>query len=118
MSAGVIACASVAPGATVANADFEKGEEFRKYIPVMLSVEPVPMVSGAPCEWCVGVWRKDGETWLIVVNAQDKASAAELALSEDFVSVAREFGPAAEKTGAHRLKVLLAPNEPAFYRIR
>ena len=94
------------------------GEEMRKYLPVLLSVEPAPTVKGAPEEWGVRIWRKDGETWLLVVNAQDKASAAELVLSENIASIGAEFGPAAEKTGARALSVSLAPNEPAFYRIR
>jgi hypothetical protein len=94
------------------------GEEMRRYIPVMLSVEPAPDVSGAPGEWGVRAWRKDGETWLLVVNAQDKASAAELTFSEGLSSVSAEFGPEAEKTGPRSLKVSLAPNEPALLRIK
>ena len=55
--------------------------EVRRYIPVMLSVEEPPAVSGAPAAWSVRAWRKDGETYLLVVNAQDGAATAELALS-------------------------------------
>ena len=94
------------------------GAEIRRYIPVLLAAEPAPTVTGAPDAWGVRVWRKDGETWLLVVNAQDAADAATLTLSEDFATVAPAFGPAAEKAGARALKVSLAPNEPAFYRIR
>ena len=93
------------------------GEELKKYIPVLLSVEPALTVAGAPEEWGVRAWRKGGETWLLAVNAQDKASAAELSLSEVFSAVAAEFGPAADKTGERTFKVSLAPNEPALYRI-
>ena len=94
------------------------GEEFRKYIPVLLSAEPAPTVSGTPAPWCARVWRKDGETWLLVVNAQDIPGEAVLSLSVDFADAFAEFGPAAEKTGARTLKISLAPNEPAFYRIK
>ena len=94
------------------------GWEIRKYIPVLLSVEPAPVVSGVPDEWCTRVWRKDGETWLLAVNAQDAAGEATLALSEDFSAARAEFGPDAEKTGSRALRVYLAPNQPAFYRIR
>ena len=93
-------------------------EEVRQYIPVLLSVEDAPSVTGAPESWGLRVWRKDGETWLLAVNAQDTAASAELTLSEDFASVAPAFGPAAEKTGDRTLKVSLAPNEPALYRVR
>lgn len=93
-------------------------EEVRTYAPVLLSVEKAPTLSGAPGAWGARVWRKDGETWLLVVNAQDKADSAELTLSEDFATVEPAFGPAAEKSGARTLNVSLAPNEPALYRIR
>ena len=63
------------------------GEEVRRYIPVLLSIEPAPTVVGAPAAWGVRIWRKDGATWLLVVNAQDKTDAAELTLSEEFSEV-------------------------------
>ena len=92
--------------------------EVRRYIPVLLSVEPAPTVSGISEEWSVRVWRKDGETWLLAVNAQDEPDTATLALSEDFMEIRAEFGPWAEKTGPRTLRVSLSPNQPAFYRIR
>jgi hypothetical protein len=85
---------------------------------VLLSVEPAPKVAGAPDAWGVRVWRKDGTTWLLVVNAQDKADVADLTLSEDFSEVAAEFGSAAEKTGSRTINISLAQNEPALYRIK
>ena len=94
------------------------GEEVRRYIPVLLSVEPAPTATGAPAAWGVRTWRKDGATWLLVVNAQDKPDAAELTLSEEFSESLAEFGPAAEKTKACTVKISLAPNEPALYRIK
>ena len=94
------------------------GEEVRRYIPVLLSVEPAPTVTGAPAVWGVRTWRENGAMWLLVVNAQDKADAAELTLSEEFSDIAAEFGPAAEKTGVRTVKISLAPNEPALYRIK
>ena len=94
------------------------GEEVRRYIPVLLSVEPAPTVAGAPTVWGVRTWRKDGASWLLVVNAQEKADSAELTLSEAYSDVAAEFGPAAEKTGVRTVKISLAPNEPALYRIK
>ena len=90
----------------------------RRYIPVLLSVEPAPTVAGAPAAWGVRTWRKDGATWLLVVNAQDKADTAELTLAEEFSEVAAEFGPAAEKTGTRTMRISIAPNEPALYRIK
>ena len=93
-------------------------EEVKQYIPVLLSVEDAPSVTGAPSAWGLRVWRKDGETWLLAGNAQDTAASAELTLSKDFASATPAFGPAAEKTGPRTLKVSLAPNEPALYKVR
>ena len=92
-------------------------EEVRRYIPVMLSVEEPPAVSGAPDAWGVRVWRKDGNVYLLVVNAQDRADVAELSLSEGFASVASEFGPDAKLDGGHSVRIALGPNESAMYRI-
>ena len=96
----------------------EVGREIREYIPVLLSVEPVPAVAGAPDGLGVRGWRRDGEIWLLAVNAQDAPAEATLSLSEDFSSVRAAFGPEAEKAGPRALRVSLAPNQPAFYRIR
>ena len=95
----------------------EAGEEIKRFIPVLAS-EPGQTVTGVPDAWGMRTWRKDGETWLLLVNAQDKADAAEVALASDFASVAAELGPAAQKTSTKTLTVSLAPNQPALYRIK
>ena len=92
-------------------------EEVRQFIPVLLSVEDAPSVTGAPEPWGVRVWRKDGDVWLLAVNAQDEPSEAELTLGEEFARMEAAFGPPAVRTGAQTLRISLAPNEPAFYRL-
>ncbi len=92
--------------------------EVKRYIPVLLSVEPAPAVSGIPSKWDVRVWRKDGETFLLAVNSQEASATAELELSEDFAEVRAEFGAPAQKTGPRRLTLALVANEPALYRIK
>jgi hypothetical protein len=92
-------------------------EEVRQYIPVLLSAEDAPSVTGAPEPWGVRVWRKDGQVWLLAVNAQDVPSEAELTLGAGFDRVETAFGPSAEQTGPRTLLIRLAPNEPAFYRL-
>ena len=91
--------------------------EVRQYIPVLLSADEPPAVSGAPEPWGVRVWRKDGQVWLLAVNAQDVSSEAELTLGAGFDRVETAFGPSAEQTGPRTLLIRLAPNEPAFYRL-
>ena len=92
-------------------------EEVRRFIPVLLSADEPPSVTGAPESWGVRLWRKDGDVWLLAVNAQDEPSEAELTLGEGFASIGPAFGPSAEQTGLRTLRISLAPNEPAFYRL-
>ena len=92
------------------------GAELKKYLPVLVSA-PGPMVTGAPAAGGVRTWREDGDTWLLLVNAQEKADTAEVALPEDFQTIKAEFGPSAGKTGARTARVSLAPNQPVLYRI-
>ena len=91
--------------------------EIKKYIPVLLSVEPAPSVTGAPAAWSVRTWRKDGNVYLLVVNAQNAAASAELALSEDFTSVSAEFGSPCSLKNGRTLAVSLKADEVAMYRI-
>ena len=91
--------------------------EVRRYIPVMLSDEEPPAVSGVPDAWGVRAWRKDGSVYLLAVNAQDRADAAEIVLSEEFSEVVAEFGPEAKPVGGCKVRIALGPNEPAMYRI-
>ena len=93
------------------------GAELKKYLPVLVS-ESGPAVTGVPTAWGVRTWRKDGETWLLLVNAQDKSDVAEIVFPEDFNAVNVAFGPVAEKTGVRTARVSLASNQPGLYRIK
>lgn len=93
------------------------GAELKKYLPVLAS-EPGPAVTGVPTAWGVRTWRKDDETWLLLVNAQDKPDVAEIEFQEDFNAVNVAFGPLAEKTGVRTARVSLSPNQPVLYRIK
>ena len=63
-------------------------------------------------------FRRLAETYLLAVNSQERRAAAELELSEDFMDVHSEFGPAAQKTASRRLEVELGANVPALFRIK
>ena len=95
----------------------EAGGEIRRFIPVLES-EPGEPVIGAPDAWGARTWRKDGETWLLLVNAQDRPDAAEVTLANDFTQVVTELGPAVCRNGARTLKVALSSNQAALYRIK
>ena len=95
----------------------EAGEEIKRFIPVLES-EPGLAATGAPDAWGVRTWCKDGKTWILLVNAQDKADEADVALANDFTTATAALGPAAQKTGARALKVALAPYQTALYEIK
>ena len=92
--------------------------EIKKYIPVLLSVEPTPSVTGAPAAWSARMWRKNGDVYLLVSNAQNVDASAELELSENFSSVSAEFGSPCYLKNAKTLAVSLKADEVAMYRIR
>ena len=92
--------------------------EIKRYIPVILSVEPTPEVCGAPEKWSTRIWRKDGAVYLLVVNAQSADSSANLKLSEKFSAASAEFGPAAKLIQGDTLSISLKADEVAMYRIQ
>jgi DNA-binding response OmpR family regulator len=92
--------------------------EIKRYIPVILSVEPTPEVCGAPEKWSTRIWRKDGAVYLLVVNAQNADSSANLKLSEKFSAASAEFGPAAKLIQGDTLSISLKADEVAMYRIQ
>lgn len=93
-------------------------DEVRRYIPVMLSADEPPSVSGVPGPWGARLWRKNGDVYLLVVNAQDRRDEADVTLSENIGEIVAEFGPVAERTGDRAVRISLDANEPAMYRIR
>lgn len=92
--------------------------EIKRYIPVMLSVEPVPEVSNVPPELSVRIWRKDGELYLLVVNAQNASTSTELKLSEKFSSVSTEFGAIGVLKEGNSVALSLKADEVTMLRLR
>ena len=92
--------------------------EIKRYIPVILSIEPTPKILGVPAKWSSRIWRKDGSVYLLVVNAQNVESSAKLKLSERFSSVVSEFGTSAVLKEADTLSVSLKADEVAMYRLK
>ena len=93
------------------------GEEIRRYIPAMLSVEKTPVVSTPNPYVPVRTWRHEGKTYLLVVNAQKdkKRFDGAIAVEGGIGKVDTGFGPAPTKADSALLHVSLAPYEPAMY---
>ena len=68
--------------------------DVRRLIPVLLSVEPTPAVTGAPADLRVRVWQKDGELYILVCNIRNKPLVSTLTIgSGKWQAAAAEVGP-------------------------
>jgi hypothetical protein len=93
-------------------------EEIKRYIPVLLSVEPAPSVTcEGPGSVETRVWRAGGDVYLLAVNGATETVEAEIAVQGGFKEVRTEFGKAPVRTGDGRLAVSLAPLEPRLVRL-
>lgn len=94
------------------------GEELKRFIPVMLSVEPAPAVTcEGPDSVETRVWRLGGEVYLLAVNGGSEPVVATVTLSGGFSRMTAEFGHVPESKGNGRLACSLAPLEPLMVRL-
>lgn len=81
-------------------------EEVRRLIPVLLSVDPAPAVTGAPAELPVRVWSKGGDLYVLACNVLDRPLAATLKIgSGRWKAVAAEVGPKQRMSGPNTLDI-------------
>ena len=93
--------------------------EVKKMMPVLLSVEEAPTAQGAPEMVPVRTWMKDGELYVLAVNARNEAQTANLALSRGAWAVAGcEIGVAGHLSAPDRLVIELPPLGVSFMRLR
>jgi hypothetical protein len=95
------------------------GEEIRRYIPAMLSVEKAPAACSGDADVPVRVWKHEGKVYLLVVNARkDKQSfEGKVTLDSPFKSVEAGFGPQAKSHDGKSLSLSMGPYESAMYII-
>lgn len=95
-------------------------EPVKRMIPVLLSVEPTPSVTGAPETMPVRTWMKDGALYVLAVNILDRDQRASLALAEGSWKVtATEVGLARTAAVSNgRLELELPPIGVALLRIQ
>jgi len=92
--------------------------EVKRYIPVMLSVEPVPAVTceGAPAVE-TRIWRKGKELYLLAVNSSASTLVATVTVEGGFSGVKAEFGAVPQRVGDSQLVYTFAPLEPVMVRL-
>ena len=93
--------------------------EVKKMIPVLLSVEEAPAAHGAPEMVPVRTWMKDGELFVLAVNASNEFQTANLVISRGAWAVAGcEIGVAGRLSAPNRLVIELPPLGVSFMRLR
>ena len=93
-------------------------EEIRRFIPVILSVEPAPAVTcEGPSSVETRVWRSGADVYLLAVNGAAEPVRATVTVAGVFKSVTAEFGQVPANTGDGRLAYALAPLEPVLVRL-
>ncbi|MBR2838287.1 MAG: hypothetical protein IKE55_05880 [Kiritimatiellae bacterium] len=93
------------------------GEEVKRFIPVMLSVEPCASVLKEPANMSCRIWRWQERTYLLVCNTTREIANGEIVLSQRFSSVGSALDPAAPKLSGDRLSVSLKPMGVAMLRL-
>ena len=90
----------------------------KPYVPVILSDEDPPKVTGATEDLSVRAWRYQGDVYLAVVNNTRNPATGEVGLDGDFSGLATLQGAGGcSMKNAHAVSVALDGLEVAFIRI-
>ena len=90
----------------------------KPYIPVILSDEEAPKMTGATEDLSVRAWRYQGDVYLAVVNNMRKPITGEIGLDGDFRELFTLQGAkGCTLKDAHTVSVSLAGIEVAFLRM-
>jgi hypothetical protein len=93
-------------------------EEIKRHMPVLLSVEPAPVVS---CEGSPAVetraWRVGDDVYVLAVNGASEAVTATVTVGAPFGAANAEFGSPPVRDGMARLVYRFAPLEPVLVRL-
>ncbi|HRU70609.1 MAG TPA: hypothetical protein P5111_05975 [Kiritimatiellia bacterium] len=94
------------------------GEEIKRYLPVLLSVEPLPqLVCKGPASVETRAWRVGSSLYLLAVNGDTAAAAAEVTVAGGFADLHAEFGQAPKALAGNRLAFRLDPLDPVMVRV-
>jgi hypothetical protein len=93
--------------------------DVKRMMPVLLSVDDAPAVSGAPEMVPVRTWMSGGELYVLAVNAMDKAQKAELKIASGKWEAAKcEVGTEGRMAAPDVLELDLPPIGVSFMRLR
>ncbi|MDD4101049.1 MAG: hypothetical protein PHU80_00260 [Kiritimatiellae bacterium] len=96
----------------------EMAAEIKRFMPILLSIEPVPSVKvEAPVSVETRLWRHAGSVYLLAVNGADEPVEAKAQVAGGFKSVVPQFGPAPDNDGNGGLTFKLTPLEPVLVRM-
>ncbi len=95
------------------------GKEVSAFIPVLLSVEPAPKLTGAPKGMRVRTWTHGDRLYVLAVNISESASAqARLRLSSGgWCDLARGIGPSGKLVGSDGIDLELPPLGVSLMRL-
>ena len=85
------------------------GGEFRKYLDVFLSVDPVPEAKSSNAAVAVRTWRYKGDVYLLAVNCTTDAQTAEISLAEPVRRVVSADFAAVPGVEGGRVRISLGP---------
>ena len=95
------------------------GEELKRYIPVMLSIEPLPQLTcKAPASVETRAWRVGSHLYLLAVNGDTAAADAEVSIAGGFSELHAEFGQVPKVLDGGRLAFRLDPLDPVMVRVK
>ncbi len=93
------------------------GEEVRRFIPVILSVEPSAKALSCPKSAVCRVWRLGGSTYLLVCNTTREPVEGRIALDAPFSTVRCELGPAEARVDGSSVSFRLESMGVAMLRL-
>jgi len=99
------------------NAYCAVGEEVKKFIPVILSVEPCASVVKAPEKLACRIWKYQDRTYLLVCNTTREPVAGEIVLSKRFSAVHGALDAALPELNGTAVSVSLKPMGVAMLRL-
>lgn len=93
-------------------------QEVRAFIPVLLSADPAPTVSGAPSTMPVRTWMHRGQLYVLAVNRHNTAMSTRLRISTGgWRTLARGIGENAKLAGSDRIELELPPLGVSLMRL-